>query len=149
VTNLSKHFTLAELTRSATAEKRHFSNVPSPHILANVTKTAEAMEEVRDLFGVPIRVSSGYRSPAVNQAVGGTGKSAHCFGWAVDFNIPDLRPYDVCRKIAASGVVFDQLIHEYGAWTHISFEPRLRHQLLTIANARQGYKAGIIAIPKR
>ena len=87
---------------------------------------------------------------AVNKAVGGVDSSAHTQGWAVDFVCPDFGPpFEVCRKIVTSDLLFDQLIHEYGRWTHLSFAPTMRRQPLSIASAAQGYVKGIVSIAVR
>src|SRR5690606_29053528 len=110
---LSKHFTLAELTRSATAQHLGLENSPTVHELANLMRLAAVLEEVRRLLGHrPILISSGFRSEAVNKAVGGSTSSAHRLGLAADFTCPDFgSPLMVCKAIASSGIAFDQLIH--------------------------------------
>jgi zinc D-Ala-D-Ala carboxypeptidase len=147
--NLSTNFTLAEFTKSPTADRLNMSNEPPPNVIEVLKRTAAGMERVRALWGKPVAVTSGYRHPAVNRAVGGTGNSAHCLGHAIDFKIDGLTPYAVCTRISASGIEFDQLIHEFGAWTHISFDPQMRGQRLTIASKRQGYRSGILPITLR
>ena len=135
---LSRYFTLVELTQSQTAARLGIDNSPPPHVLANLTKTAGYMEEVRALLGSkPILVSSGYRSPQVNAAIGAKDTSAHVLGWAVDFTCPGFgTPLEVARQIEEwapkVGLKFDQLIHEFRSWVHISFNPNARGQLLTI-----------------
>lgn len=133
---LSEHFTLEEFTLSQTAVRAGIDNDPPPQIAGLLAKvTAPGMEEVRAVLGgLPIQISSGYRSPALNAKVGGSGKSAHCMGYAVDFTCAAAGPpLHVARLIWASeSVAFDQLIHEFGTWVHISFDPRMRRQLLTI-----------------
>lgn len=146
---LSEHFSLAEFTRSATASRLGLSNAPTEPLTDVLKDTAGALERVRALLDRRINISSGYRSPAVNRAVRGSPTSAHCLGYAIDFNVAGLSPYEVCTQIAESGIVFDQLIHEFGSWTHFSFDPRARRQSLTIASARQGYKSGILKIAGR
>lgn len=129
---LSEHFTLEELTAT---DHRGIDNAPPAGVLANLRETARRMEEVRAILGDNVvTVSSGYRSPALNRAVGGSKTSAHLTGWAVDFNCRRVgSPLLVAQRIADAGVEFDQLIHEFGRWVHISFEPRpMRGQLLTI-----------------
>lgn len=144
MTQLSEHFTLAEMVRSSTAERLRIDNTPSNEIIEHLYLCANRLEAVRRLLGnKPIRITSGYRSPRVNRAVGGSTTSSHCFGYAIDFQHPDLSPYKVCQLIVDNGVRFDQLIHEFGSWIHISFDPLLRQQPLTIASARQGYLSGI------
>ena len=134
---LTKHFTLAEFIRSDTARSMGNSNRPTPAHEKNLYETALGMEKVRHfLGGYPIRITSGYRNPEVNKAVGGVANSDHALGWAVDFQVPGFgTPYEVAKAISRSGIAFDQLIHERkpnGAWwVHLSFNPRSRRQLLT------------------
>lgn len=134
MTQLSPHFTLEELTFSQTAARKGIDNDPPPNVEAILRMTAARMEAVRTVLGGKgISVSSGYRSPELNVAVGGSRTSAHTTGWAVDFTCPAFgSPLAVCKAIAASDLEFDQLIHEYGRWVHVGFGPRLRRQLLTI-----------------
>lgn len=128
---LSDHFTLAEMT---VTQQRGLDNKPSPATVENLKKTAAMMEEVRKALGdKPIIVTSGYRSPEVNRAVGGSPHSEHMTGSAVDFICPGFgSPLEVCKAIAASGISFNQLIHEFGAWTHISRSDAPKLQILTI-----------------
>ncbi|MFN3513931.1 MAG: D-Ala-D-Ala carboxypeptidase family metallohydrolase [Phenylobacterium sp.] len=137
---LSPHFTLEELTAT---QQRGLDNTPSAQVTANLRATAERMEAVRELLGGhPILVSSGYRSPAVNRAVGGAVRSAHLTGQAVDFVCHRFgTPKAICRKLADSPLAFDQLIEE-GTWVHVSFDPRLRRQVLTKARGG-GYHTGL------
>lgn len=126
---LSEHFSLEELTVS---QHRLIDNDPPPEVITALADTARRMEDVRRRLGDRvIVVSSGYRCPALNRAVGGAAASAHLTGRAVDFNCRRFgTPRDVCRALAASDLPFDQLIEE-GGWTHLSFAPRLRRQVLT------------------
>jgi hypothetical protein len=146
--NLTTHFTLEELTASQVATRRGLDNTPGPDALANLKFLAATLELVRYEFGAPVLVSSGYRSPAVNQAVGGAANSAHLNGLAVDFMIPAWgRPLDVALKISASHLVFDQLIHEFGAWVHLGVVKKgaaPRMQLLTID--RLGARPGLLEV---
>lgn len=129
--NLSPHFTLAELTISDVAARRGIDNTPPATVLANLRYTAQGLELVREVLGCPVIVNSGYRSPAVNRAVGGSAMSAHCDGFAADIIAPLAgAPLEVARKLRDSGIAFDQLIHE-GTWVHLSFAPRMRRQVLT------------------
>lgn len=144
--DLSPHFTLEELVVSQTAARLNIANAPPPEIVERLKVTCQKLEAVRDLLGHPIVVSSGYRSPKLNAMIGGVTSSAHCLGYAVDFLCPGFgSPLDVCKKIAASDLVFDQLINEYprtGGWTHISFDPRSRKQKLSIFSPIKGYIPG-------
>lgn len=144
VTKLSQNFTLDEMVESQTASRLMLDNTPPPEVLEQLHRTALCMEEVRALLGKPILVSSGYRSPKVNEAVGGVGTSAHCLGYAVDFICPGFgTPFQIAGKILASKIKYDQLIQEH-TWIHISFDPRMRQQPLTLLPGGK-YKAGISA----
>ena len=128
-TQLTAHFALEEL---CCTQHREFDNTPPPEVAAALRDTATRMEEVRrQLGGQVISVSSGYRCRALNRAVGGARTSAHLSGHAVDFNCYGFGdPLAVCRALAESELAFDQLIEE-GTWVHLSFDPRLRRQILT------------------
>jgi hypothetical protein len=130
---LTENFYLAEFINSDTALRLGIKNNPSPTILGNLKVVAEGMEKIRALLGYPIFITSGYRSPTLNRAIGGSTTSAHCLGYAVDFKCLKFgSPDAVVRKIKASGIKYDQLICEGGAigWTHISFAPAMRQQTL-------------------
>lgn len=142
--NLSEHFTLDEATHSDTAIRMNINNQPSEQQLENMKKAAIGMEQVRALLGKSISVNSWIRLPEVNVAVGGSKVSSHMDGWAIDFVSPFGTPYAVCKAIESSGIKFDQMIHEYGKWTHISFAPEMRQQKLTIFNPQKKYQIGIL-----
>lgn len=139
-TKLTAHFALEELCAT---EHREFDNTPPPEVVATLRNTAARMEQVRKLLGGRvISVSSGYRSRALNRAVGGAATSAHLTGHAVDFNCYGFGdPLAVCRALAESDLPFDQIIEE-GTWVHVSFDPRLRRQVLT-RRAGGGYGLGL------
>ena len=109
-TQLSAHFALGGSI--AATQHREFDNAPPPDVVATLRATAAQMEAVRRLLGDRvISVSSGYRSRALNRAVGGARTSAHLTGHAVDFNCYGFGdPIAVCRVLAASDIAFDQLI---------------------------------------
>lgn len=140
--NLSEHFTLEEFTRSEVALRKGLDNTPPPEIVANLTELANGMEKVRELLGHPIHINSAYRGPKVNSAVGGSKTSAHMQGYAADFVCPGFGDVTaICRAIMDSAIGYDQLIHEFGSWVHISFDPKMRHANLTING--QGTTQGI------
>lgn len=129
-TKLSAHFTLEELCMT---QVRDADNEPkSEAVMSNLRGTAQRMEGIRALLGSkPVLVTSGYRSPFVNKAVGGSLTSAHMTGHAVDFICPGFgSPFEVCKKIEESDLLFDQLIFEE-TWVHLSFAPRMRREVLT------------------
>lgn len=143
---LSKHFTLEELTVSEVAARRGWSNNPPTNLLETLKKTANHMEDVRELLGHAIIALSGYRSIKVNVAVGGSPTSQHCKCEAVDFICPGFgTAKEVAQAIRDSGIEFDQLIYE-GTWVHISFSKRNRRQVLTAVFSSHGttYRNGIV-----
>jgi hypothetical protein len=132
--NLSPHFTLEEMTVSQTAARNGLDNTPSEAVIAKMRKTAKGLEGVRVVLGgAPIIISSGYRSPAVNSAVGGSRNSQHLTGEAVDFTAPRFGSVvDVFNAIKRSGIKYDQLIQEFCSWVHLSFSDTPRGQALII-----------------
>lgn len=143
---LSAHFTLEEFTHSRNASVHGIDNSPPPEIVEHLKITARELEKVRDLLSCAITVTSGYRSPALNDVTPGSAKnSAHTRGWAVDFIAPAYgSPDGICEAIASSGIAFDQLIFEY-SWVHISFEQPMRQASLTLKAGGGGYLSGIVA----
>lgn len=143
---LTEHFTLAEMTVSETAARRGINNTPGPAALENLKRTCAVLEQVRSLVGGPIVVTSGYRGPEVNAAVGGSKTSAHMTGRAADMNRPGLTPRQLAEKIVASKIAFDQIILEFDSWVHIGIAEAgktPRRQVLTINNSTGGYVEGL------
>lgn len=141
---LSEHFTLEELTESQTAARMGIDNAPPENVLDNLKKLSQALEAIRKAVGKPIRVSSGYRSPAVNKAVGGSLNSSHMTGLAADINVTGMPPKTLAILISTLDVPYDQIILEYDRWVHIGLsETAPRKQLLTIRNGT-GYMKGIV-----
>ena len=132
--NLSPHFTLEEFIESQTAARQSINNDPPSLLFPSLTATAEGLEQVRTLLGDrPMRISSGYRSPTLNRAVGGSTNSQHVLGEAVDFTCPAFgTPRQIVAAIVASGIPYDQVIQEFDSWVHISFSHRNRRQALII-----------------
>lgn len=118
---LSANFNLNEFTASNKASSRGISNQPSEEALKCIKDLTEnLLQPLRELIAKPFKITSGYRSPALNAAVGGVKTSQHSSGQAVDFVVQDLTPYEVCKIIIHSGLEFDQLIYE-GTWVHLSY----------------------------
>jgi len=138
---LSPHFTLAELTVTKTG----LDNTPTDVILDRLFYLAYYMEGVREVLrNKPITVTSGWRSVAVNAAVGGVSNSDHLGGYVCDFKCPAFgSPYDICQEISRSRIKFDQLIQERGVWVHISFAPSMRRQMLTLPRTGNKYLTGL------
>lgn len=136
MTKLTEHFTIEELTYSATGIRKGLDNPVPNNLIANMLRVACVLEEIRAHFGKPVRVLSCYRSPLVNKAVGGSKTSAHCYAHAADIRIEGVPVIDVCRWAADNITYFDQIIYEFGegGWCHIGFTNSApRGQLLTAA----------------
>ena len=114
---MTPHFTLAELTHTY---HRTLDNTPDAVALANLNRLALFLEQVKTaLGGRVVIISSGYRSKAVNDAVGSRDTSQHRLGCAADFRVPGMTPDAVVRAVIASKLDYDQIIREL-TWTHIS-----------------------------
>lgn len=136
INQLTKHFTLAELTHT---DVRNVDNTPPDAIIPNLIRMAEKLEEVRELLTVPILVNSCYRSSKINKIIGGSRTSSHVEGLAADIRCPSFgSPLAIVEEIAKSGIKFDQLILEFynpatgGGWVHIGIGSKMRQQVLTI-----------------
>ena len=144
---LSKNFSLDELIFSQTASRKKINNIPDSGTLSNLRRLAETLEVVRSALGnTPILISSGYRSPALNKVVGGSSKSSHMIGLAVDFTAPHFGTVLATAKaVAKSGIVFDQVIYEYGRWVHLGLAEstnQAKSELLSIGDS-QVYISGL------
>jgi uncharacterized protein YcbK (DUF882 family) len=116
--NLSEHFTLEELTHT---DHREFDNTPNATEMANLTRLAAFLEEIKLVLGnKPIMVNSAFRCKQVNDAVGSKDTSQHRIGCAADIRVPSMTPDEVVKAVIASGIGYDQLIREFDRWTHIS-----------------------------
>lgn len=131
---LSPHFRLSEFTLSQVATRRVIRNEPSEEQLTNLRRLAHVLEGVREALRVPLVISSGFRSRALNSAIGGSPGSAHLYGRAADFMaLGSLSPAAVVQLIVDAGIVFDQLIDEK-SWVHLGLAPvgeAPRRQVLT------------------
>ena len=134
---LSENLSLSEVTRSDSAKRKGISNEPTPEHLENFKKLAENIfEPIRKHFGKPIHISSGYRSKALNAAIGGSASSQHCTGEAIDIDM-DGSSNGITNKMVfdyiKANLNFDQLINEFDyAWVHVSYEStgKQRKQIL-------------------
>lgn len=119
---LSPHFTLAELTRSQAAARRGLDNTPDQSATANLLLLCvELLEPIRAALGV-VEISSGFRSSKVNVAVGGSRYSQHVAGVAADFIVRGRSVQEVFDYLRQTDLPFDQLIDEFDAWVHISYD---------------------------
>jgi len=134
---LTDHFTLAELTHSQTADRLGLDNTPPPDIITRLVATAHGLEMIRTLVQCPLIVSSGYRSPGVNAAVGGAKASQHMTGRAADITAPWFGPPKrLMDAIIKAKLPFDQCILEFagqgGGWVHVSWADKPRGQALVV-----------------
>lgn len=142
---LSKNFSMEEAVFSETASRLGIDNTPDKSASLHILYVAHQLESIRESLGVPIHITSWYRGEALNASIPGSSKtSAHITGYAVDCHVLGLTALELCIKVEAllekSGIKFDQIIHEYGSWMHISFDPRNRGQCLTIFKNNSGKK---------
>ncbi|MHC6224826.1 D-Ala-D-Ala carboxypeptidase family metallohydrolase [Pseudomonas sp. X10] len=140
---ITPHFTLEEMITSQVACREGLDNTPDPQTRENLHHLCTTLEQVRRLIGRPILISSGYRSTAVNQRVGGTPNSAHTRGLAADFTTLEMTPRSLAMRIQDSDLVFDQLILEFDSWVHLAVAyGKPRRQVLSIRRGT-GYLPGI------
>jgi zinc D-Ala-D-Ala carboxypeptidase len=150
MTQLSKSFSLREATVSDTAARHGIDNQPDSKQLQNMIYAAEKLQLVRDFLGEPLLITSWLRTAELNAIIPGSSKtSAHMEGYAIDCHVGSMSPYLLCTKVHKflkdNGIEFDQIIHEYGSWMHISFDHKNRGQLLTIFKAPgKSYISGIL-----
>ena len=142
--NLSPNFHLSEFVKSQAASRRGIPNKPGEAEIAALRLLChKVLEPTRAHFGKPLVISSGYRSPAVNRAIGGARNSQHVTGEAADFEIPGVSNIEVCRWMAAN-LNYDQLILEFytpgqpnSGWVHVSYRQPYRNEELTARRVRK------------
>jgi hypothetical protein len=136
---LSDHFTLAEMTRSAVADRLHIDNTPSREDVDRLRALCvNVLEPIREIMG-PVRINSGFRSPVLNMAIGGATRSQHMRGEAADIECVEIANLSLARWIESSSIPFDQLILEHyrfgvpdSGWVHVSHvEGGGRREVLT------------------
>ena len=121
-----KHFTLAEFLRSTSAKRSNIDNTPSFDVVDNLNRLADYLDVIREKFGKPILISSGFRCLLLNKAVGGAVNSQHLKGLAADLVCDDM---ETLLSIIRETGGFDQLITEHrkgskNYWIHVSVAPR-------------------------
>ena len=147
---LSKNFTLSEITHSNTAKRLGIDNGPNKEHFQNIQVLINSLiQPMRSALG-PIRVSSGYRNPQLNSAIGGSSRSQHCKGQALDLQF--WKKGKMCNKeiydwVIKSNIEFDQMINEFDfAWIHISYnEDNNRKQILEAYKENNKTKYKIIS----
>jgi len=147
---LSKNFTLSEITHSNTAKRLGIKNEPTETHLQNMQHLVDdLLQPLRDAVG-PIRISSGYRNPSLNRAIGGSRSSQHCKGEALDLQFwkaGEINNKVIYDWILQSGLKFDQMINEFDfAWIHVSLKAKdNRRQVLEAYKNKEGDTAYKIA----
>jgi hypothetical protein len=125
---LSEHFSLQELTKSSTAERRGIANEPDDEAVENLIMVCETiLEPVREQYGIPFIPNSGFRCLELNRAIGSSDRSQHTTGEAVDFEVPSISNREVALWVQEN-CKFDQLILEFykegdpsSGWVHCSY----------------------------
>ena len=126
IMQLTEHFTLSEFVRSETATNRHIDNTPTPEVIDNLRALCRnVLEPARVAFGAPIYITSGYRCPALNKAVGGKPTSQHLRGEAADLQVRGVENLRKLYNVIKSRGMFDQLLFESNGatkWIHVSYK---------------------------
>lgn len=150
---LSENFSIQELIKSQTAERRDINNNPGADEIHYMKMLAEKiLQPVRDYYEQAFTVSSGYRCPELSIAIGSSKNSQHCKGQAADFEVPGISNMDLCSFIRYN-LDFDQLILECytggnTGWVHCSISDEPRAELLTY-DRKNGYRKGLIDDSKK
>lgn len=130
-----KYFTIEEMTKSSTAKANGIDNTPSEEGVLKLQKLIEAvLDPLREWYGKPIKVNSGYRCEALNKAIGGAKSSQHMLGEAADITVGSKEENEKLFDYIKDNLEFDQLINESDfSWVHVSYrEGRLRKQVLEL-----------------
>ena len=153
---ITKNFSLEELIKSTTAIRKGIDNSPNVEHLVNLTNVScMILQSVRNHYGRVVRINSGYRSPTLNTAVGGSKTSQHCNGEAVDFEIDGLPNIELATWVR-DNLDFDQLILEFfnpvegpnSGWVHCSYRKdgtnRKKTMTALIKNGKTSYLNGFV-----
>ena len=147
MSKISKHITLREGIESFTAKRKGIENIPSEYELTNMVGVAEnVFEPLRKWVNGAIKINSFYRSPELNKAIGGSSKSQHCQGRAID--IDDVYGHKTNAEMynyIKNNLDFDQLIWEFGTdenpdWVHVSYVSNDENRRRCLKASREGGK---------
>ena len=118
---LSKNFTLEELSFSDAAKRHGIDNTPSDANIENLKRLcALILEPIREIVHKPIHITSGYRCSIVNSLVGSKATSQHITGCAADIKVPGVAPDVLIKAIIGAGLPYEQVIREFDSWVHVS-----------------------------
>ena len=142
--NVSKNFTLTELTKSEAASRKGLKNDPNPQELANLKALCEnILEPIRAHFGKSVKINSAFRSQKVNSAIGGASTSQHTRGQAADIEITGVANADLAEWIVKN-LDFDQVILEFytqgipdSGWVHVSFAAKGKNRKSVLTATKQ------------
>jgi zinc D-Ala-D-Ala carboxypeptidase len=149
---LTENFSLQEMIKSQTAERKGIDNKPSdPSAITNLQTLCEkVLQPVRDHYGRPVVINSGYRSPKLNKAIGSSSKSQHTKGEAADIEIPGVSNKELAEYIR-DNLGFDQLILEFyngvdpqSGWVHVSYVDDNSNRKQTLTINKNGTFAGFV-----
>jgi uncharacterized protein YcbK (DUF882 family) len=150
---LSEHFTLGELIRSDTAERKGIDNSPPEILIPKLTRLCtDILEPIRQHYGKAFRPNSGYRCPELNTAIGSASTSQHCKAEAVDIEIAGISNYDLAVWIR-DNLAFDQIILECyrqgepnSGWVHVSLKEKSEtNRSIALTYSHRRYSKGLIA----
>ena len=152
MSRLSPHFTITEFIKSQTAERKGIENMPNDkHVVAMMALCTNVLEPLREHFGKPIMINSGYRSAALCRAIGSKSTSQHCIGQGADIEIPGVSNAELAQYIADS-MEYDQLILECyerskgpsSGWVHVSYNSEANRKESLTYDRVNGYRRGLI-----
>ncbi len=122
--NLTPHFTIEELAGTSVEKYKELNLLKAQEQIGKMYMLAGFAERVREIVGKPLIITSGYRCPELNKAIGGALTSQHIFCEAIDFVVKGLRPEDVFNRIVTSDLKYNQIIIERNSkgsqWVHVS-----------------------------
>ena len=167
---MSDYFSMAEMTESSTAVRFGIDNTPDLQVVQNLSITVTGLTKVRQLLGHPVHVNSGYRCEALEKILSASdyqawcqrngalpgdaswkryfANKAHARGYAADFTCAQFgSPTEIVALLQSSRIAFDQCIAE-GDWVHISFDPRLRGEVLTKRFDASGVATSSVPVPR-
>lgn len=147
---LGKYFSLTEMTQSQAALRRGIDNTPNSSQIENLKSLVEnVLDPLREHYGRPVMVNSGFRSGKLNRAIGGSKNSQHMKGEAADIEIPGVSNLELAKFIAAN-FEFDQLILEFhtpsipdSGWVHVSWKRNSKNRKSILTINKTGTKQGI------
>ena len=142
---MAKYFNIKEFCYSETAKKKKIDNTPTPEIAERIDAFMYLLDGLREEWGSPLLVSSGYRCPKLNKAVGGASNSSHQYGYAVDLQpingYTDMFFTFACNYFKQHNIAFDQIIDEYSGkshWVHIGWKYKDGSQRNVIMRYKDG-----------